>query len=288
MRLLLTGAHGFTGRHLAQAAEKTGYQVIALEGDLQDESAMSEQVLRARPTHVLHLAGISHVTSGVPQDYYQINLLASLALLKSLEALPEAPQKVILASSANIYGNNNHSPISEGEAPSPISHYAMSKLAMEYMSRPFLDKLPIVITRPFNYTGVGHGSNFVIPKIVEHLKQKTTSIELGNLEVLREYNDVRDICQMYLRLLELGHAGATYNMATGRTHSLGAIIDILQNLCGYEITVKSNPQFMRANEIHLLAGDGELLERCIGHIHLHSLEQTLKWMLESTGELAAN
>jgi len=281
MRLLLTGAHGFTGRHFAQAAEKTGYQVIALEGDLQDESAMSEQVLRARPTHVLHLAGISHVTSGVPQDYYQINLLASLALLKALEALPEAPQKVILASSANIYGNNAHSPIGEQETPAPISHYAMSKLAMEYLSRPFLEKLPIVITRPFNYTGVGHGENFVVPKIVDHFARQSPSIELGNTQVLREYNDVRDISQIYLRLLKLGQVGETYNLASGIVHSLDEVIAILERLSGHALQVKTNPQFIRANEIHLLAGDGSKLERCIGSMPLHSLEQTLKWMLDS-------
>jgi nucleoside-diphosphate-sugar epimerase len=281
MRLLLTGAQGFTGRHLAHAAKLSGYEVFPLEANLQDEQQVRDQVKRINPTHVIHLAGISHVTAGDPQGYYAVNLFGSLTLLDALTFLPVAPQKVILASSANIYGNNDHSPIVESEAPSPISHYAMSKLAMEYMSRPFCEKLPIVITRPFNYTGVGHASNFVIPKIVDHFKQKASSIELGNLEVLREYNDVRDICQMYLRLLELGQARLTYNLATGKTHSLGAVISMLQDLCGFEIAVKSNPQFMRANEIHLLAGDGGLLERCIGHIHLHSLEQTLKWMLES-------
>ena len=286
MRLLLTGTQGFTGKHLAAAAKQAGYEVFAMEANLQDEPQVLEQVARISPTHVIHLAGISHVTAGDPQAYYKVNLFGSLTLLDALAALSIAPQKVILASSANVYGNNNHSPISECEAPSPISHYAMSKLAMEYMSRPYLDKLPIVITRPFNYTGVGHASNFVIPKIVAHFKQKATGIELGNLEVLREYNDVRDICQMYLRLLGLGQSGLTYNLATGRTHSLGEVIDILQNLCGYEIVVKSNPQFMRANEINLLAGDGGLLESCIGHINLHSLEETLKWMFESTGEIS--
>ena len=91
---------------------------------------------------------------------------------------------------------------------------------------------------------------------------------------------------MYLGLLELGQPGLTYNLATGRTHSLGAVIGILQNLCGYEIAVKSNPQFMRANEIHLLAGNGGLLESCIGHVNLHSLEETLRWMIESHGEFS--
>jgi len=285
MRLLLTGAQGFTGKHLANAAKLAGFEVFALEANLQDGQQVREQVVQIKPTHVIHLAGISHLTASDPQIYYQVNLLGSLSLLDALAALPIAPKKVILASSSNVYGNNTNSPVTEAEAPSPIGHYAMSKLAMEYMSRPVMEKLSIVIVRPFNYTGVGHASNFVIPKIVDHFKRQATSIELGNLEVLREYNDVRDICIMYLRLLKLGQPGLTYNLATGRTYSLDTVIGLLQNICGYKITVKSNPQFMRANEIHLLAGDGALLQECIGLIALHPLEETLRWMLEFQGEL---
>ena len=281
MRLLLTGAQGFTGRYLQDAAVNSGYEVSALSGDLQDAELVREQVQAFCPTHVIHLAGISHVTAGKAQDYYGVNLLGSLNLLEALAPLQQTLQKVILASSANIYGNNDHSPINESESPSPISHYAMSKLAMEYMSRPFLDKLPIVISRPFNYTGVGHGRNFVIPKIVDHFARRASHIELGNTAVLREYNDVRDICQMYLRLLKLGESGNTYNLATGRAYSLTQVIELLQDICGYQITVKNNPQFMRANEIHLLAGDGTKLEKCIGSLPLRTLWETLQWMVDA-------
>jgi GDP-6-deoxy-D-talose 4-dehydrogenase len=280
MRLLLTGAQGFTGQHLSDVAIKAGYEVSALSGDLQDAASVHQQVQAICPTHVIHLAGISHVTAGQAQAYYGVNLLGSLTLLEALCQLPNSPQKVILASSANIYGNNDHSPIAEIEPPSPVSHYAVSKLAMEYMSRPFLDQLPILISRPFNYTGVGHAANFVIPKIVDHFARRATRIELGNTAVLREYNDVRDICQMYLRLLDLGQAGGTYNLATGRAYSLMQVIELMQDLCGYQIEVMNNPQFMRANEIDLLAGDGSKLTKCIGSLELHSLEETLEWMLE--------
>ena len=288
MRLLLTGAQGFTGKHLATAAKHAGYEVFALEANLLDKSQLRDEVLRNNPTHVIHLAGISHLTANDPQIYYKVNLMGSLSLLEALQALSNLPQKVILASSSNVYGHNINTPISEHEAPSPIGHYAMSKLAMEYMSRPYSDRLPIVITRPFNYTGVGHASNFVIPKIVDHFKQKASSIELGNLEVLREYNDVRDICQFYLRLLLLGQSGETYNLATCRTYSLGDILSTMERLTRHSMSVKLNPRFIRANEIHLLDGDPAKLENCIGKLNLHSLEQTLNWMLESTGELAAN
>lgn len=278
MRLLLTGAQGFTGEHMAAAARAAGYEVFGLEANLQDASSVHEQVAQISPSHAIHLAGISHVTAGNPQDYYQVNLLGSLTLLEALAALPTSPQKVILASSANVYGNNDHSPIAETELPSPISHYAMSKLAMEYMSQPFADRLPIVITRPFNYTGVGHAKNFIIPKIVEHFAKKATVIELGNIEVFREYNDVRDVCQVYLKLLANGVPSQTYNLASGRSYSLHQVIDALENISGHSMQVTVNPQFVRANEIFRLSGDPHKLESCIKTIAWRPLEDTLAWM----------
>jgi nucleoside-diphosphate-sugar epimerase len=281
MRLLLTGADGFTGIHLTDAARLAGYEVFSLKGDLQDETAVRQQVLELMPTHVIHLAGISHVTAEDELAYYGVNLLGSLNLLKALVDLSAAPSKVILASTSNVYGNNTHSPIAETATPSPVSHYAMSKLAMEYMSQPFLSRLPIVITRPFNYTGIGHAAHFVIPKIVEHFRCKAKAIELGDITVLREYNDVRDICQMYLKLLALGESGKTYNLATAREYSLKQVIGLLEVISGHVIDVIVNPQFIRANEIARLCGDAHLLEQCIGQQNLHSLKDTLQWMLES-------
>ena len=279
MRLLLTGADGFTGMHLTDAARLAGYEVVSLKGDLQDEAAVRQQVLELAPTHVIHLAGVSHVTAKDELTYYGVNLLGSLNLLKALADLNTAPHKVILASTSNVYGNNPHSPIAETASPNPISHYAMSKLAMEYMSAPFSDLLPIVITRPFNYTGVGHAEHFVIPKIVDHFRRKAKMIELGDVTVLREYNDVRDICQMYLRLLDLGEGGTTYNLATAREYCLKEVIGLLEKISGHALDIIINPQFIRANEIARLCGDANLLDQCIGYLPLHSLEDTLSWML---------
>lgn len=281
MRLLLTGADGFTGVHLTSAATESGYAVFSLKGDLQDRESVSEQVKDIQPTHVIHLAGISHVTGEDALAYYGVNLLGSLNLLQAIAKLKQVPKKVILASSANVYGNNPNSPISEQEPPAPVSHYAMSKLSMEYMSAPFLDRLPIVIARPFNYTGVGHADYFVIPKIVDHFKRKAKMIELGDVTVLREYNDVRDICQMYLKLLELGQVGQTYNLASGQTHSLKEVIGVLEKIAAHKMEVIINPQFLRENEIARLCGDVSVLERCIGRLHLHSLKDTLNWMLQA-------
>jgi nucleoside-diphosphate-sugar epimerase len=183
-----------------------------------------------------------------------------------------------LASTPNIYGNNPNSPISEQALPAPVSHYGMSKLAMEYLYRPFLEQFPIVIVRPFNYTGVGHDSRFVIPKIVECFRAKRDVVELGNIDVLREYNDVRDVCDIYLKLLKLGKSGQAYNLASGRSHSLREVISLLGEIAGHDIEVVKSPQFMRANEIFQLTGDATRLQECIGPVSWRSLKETLHWM----------
>lgn len=281
MRLLLTGADGFTGLHLTQAAIKAGYEVIPFVGDLKNATDVHAQVRDAAPTHVIHLAAISHVMHENQQSFYDVNTIGSMTLLGALATLPRAPEKVILASSANVYGNCLHSPIEESESPAPVNHYAMSKLAMELLARTYLPKLPIVITRPFNYTGVGHHSSFVIPKIIAHIRAKASTIELGNIDVFREYNDVRDVCACYLGLLAAGQPGHTYNIASGRTKSLREVIACLELMAQTHMNVEINPQFVRPNEIAHLAGSGKRLEECIGSIQWRPLDETLRWMLDA-------
>ena len=281
MRLLLTGEDGFTGIHLTQAARQAGFAVFSLQAPLEDRKALQACVNEVQPTHVIHLAAISHVTHDDNLAYYQTNLLGSLDLLEALSHLSTPPQKVILASSANVYGNTEQSPILESQTPAPVNHYAMSKLAVELLARNFHARLPIVTTRPFNYTGIGHGAHFVIPKIVDHFARKASVIELGNVDVYREYNDVRDISNLYLALLTHGLAGKTYNLASGRTHSLRQVIAQLETMTGHSMAIEVNPQFVRSNEIVTLCGSSAFLEQAIGKIKWRPLEETLQWMLKA-------
>ena len=285
MRLLLTGAEGFTGRHLTQAARAAGYEVVALRSDLTDAPAVAAEVAAIAPTHVAHLAAISAVTHADELAFYQVNLFGSLNLLQALAALPVAPQKVLLASSANVYGNQGGEPIAETVCPKPINHYAMSKLAMEHMAANFLDRLPIVITRPFNYTGVGHDLRFVIPKIVDHFVRKAPVIELGNLDVYREYNDVRQVCEVYLKLLALGVPGEVYNVCSGKAVSLREVLTQMTQISSWQPEVQVNPAFVRANDIHTLTGSPEKLSATVGRLSAGDLQCLLAWMYET--ELAS-
>ena len=279
MRLLLTGANGFTGIHLANAARIAGYEVFPLQADLTDANALLAEVIRIAPTHVIHLAGISAVTHTDEREFYAVNLFGTLNLLNALSDSKIKIQKIILASSANVYGNAKSTPISEDFCPAPVNHYAMSKLAMEYMARQHLANLPIIFTRPFNYTGVGHDVRFVIPKIIEHFKANASVIELGNITVQREYNDVRNVSEIYLALLKHGQVGELFNICSGRTVSLNQVLQSLHQLTGCEMEVKVNPSFIRKNEIETLAGSPGKLENCIGKIDWIPLEDTLSWML---------
>jgi nucleoside-diphosphate-sugar epimerase len=280
MKILLTGAAGFTGRFFKSVAEAAGHQVLALQANLTDQGAVFAEVLRLAPDAVVHLAAISFVGHADDTAFYGVNVVGTMNLLAALSALPMKPSKVLLASSANVYGNCDASPITEDQPVAPVNHYAMSKLAMECMARTYLDQLPIVITRPFNYTGPGQASNFLIPKLVSHFAKRSSIIELGNLHVEREFNDVRMLAETNLSLLVHGVAGEVYNVCSGQPFTLKHVIETLSLMTDHHMDVQVNPTYVRANEVHRLCGDPHKLRACTGPMYLYSLQETLQWMLD--------
>ena len=279
--ILLSGAQGFTGEHLTRAASEKGYSVHALQSNVCARDELQAEIEGRRFDYVVHLAAISAVTHDDELALYRVNVFGTLNLLAALSALETAPEKVILASSANIYGNTRASPISEATPPAPVNHYAMSKLAMEHMSVGYAQELPLVTTRPFNYTGVGHDDRFIVPKLVRHFAERRATIELGNIDVRREFNDVRSVCAAYLGLAKTGAPGEAYNICSGRVHSLVEVIDRLTELTGHRIDVRVNPKFVRQNEVQTLCGDAGKLQACVGDLEHPPLEETLRWMLSS-------
>lgn len=279
MKLLVTGANGFTGLHFVPKAQFAGYEVHALCADLTDTEALKAEVIAVNPELVVHLAAISFVGHADISAFYNVNVIGTLNLLDALVSLPLAPKRVLLASSANVYGNCERSPIAETQPPAPVNHYAMSKLAMEYLARTYLDRLPLFFVRPFNYVGVGQAESFVIPKLVKHFANKAKTVELGNLNVEREFNDVRFVCYAYLRLLEVAEVGEVYNICSGQPVTLNAVIALLTEMTGHSINVKVNPAFVRANEVHRLCGAPDKLLSAVGGTHQPLLKETLEFML---------
>jgi len=286
--VLITGHSGFTGRYLARLLEDKGLEVVGLdreaEGknavacDLTDQDAVYRVVREIQPDYVVHLAALSFVGHPDKEAFYRVNVLGTLNLLQALGSLDASPRKVLVAGSANVYGANACEVIDEDICPAPVNHYACSKLAMEHMVRTWFDRLPIVLTRPFNYTGVGQDEKFVIPKIANHFREGKKSIELGNMDVSRDFSDVRDVVRAYLALLESEVHSETFNICSGKAFSLRWIIDALQAIAGYEMRITVNPDFVRASEIPVLRGENDKLKRMTGFSPRFHLRETLQWI----------
>lgn len=284
-RVLVTGRDGFTGRYVAEELERAGYEVCGLNAhgrrvDLLDAAAVQAAVAGIRPWAVIHLAAIAFVAHGDVDSLYRTNIVGTRHLLAALAALPAAPSIVVLASSANVYGQaaGQIGKLDESVPAAPANDYAVSKLAMEYMARTWSDRLPLVFTRPFNYTGVGQDERFLIPKIVAHFRRGEGIIELGNLDVWREFMDVRTVAWTYRRLLETCGEGNTFNICTGNSHSLREVVAMMEDIAGHAIEVRVNPAFVRANEVRCLVGDPARLQRRIGPFPQRVLRETLHWM----------
>ena len=299
-RLLVTGADGFTGRYLTEAMASRGWAVHGLVhrtpdtpvagltqacvADLTDAQAVARVVEQVQPTHVAHLAAIAFVAHGDAEAMYRTNLVGTRHLMQALTTLTERPQSVLLASSANVYGNSTAGTIDEKVAPAPANDYAVSKLAMEHVAHLYADRLPSVVARPFNYTGVGQGLAFLLPKIVDHVRRRAEVIELGNIDVARDFSDVRMVVDAYSRLLETPAAvGGTFNVCSGKAYTLQEVLDLACDVAGHHMTVRVNPAFVRANEVKVLLGSRQKLEACIGPLQPYALRDTLAWMLAGQG-----
>lgn len=279
MKILLTGADGFTGRHFAKQAIDAGHQIVPLRADLTDQATLRTEVLDAQPDAVVHLAAIAFVGHADVGAFYAVNVVGTTNLLDALALLPTPPHRVLLASSANVYGNSDQSPLSETHPPAPANHYAMSKLAMEYMAKTYADRLNLVIIRPFNYTGRGQDVNFVIPKIAKHFVEKAAAISLGNLDVEREFNDIQLMCDAYLCIMEHGVPGETYNVCSGHTYTLREVIATFEQLTGHRMAIEVNPAFVRQNEVHRLCGNPDKLNALLSGCGIGLPERNLRDIL---------
>lgn len=297
-RALITGVEGFTGRYMAAELHRAGYEVVGLVHksltssatnsmfsyicDLSDAAGLVKVMEEVQPDIVVHLAAIAFVAHGDVEAIYRTNLIGVRNLLEALARCSKSPQAVLLASSANVYGNSTDGELDEGTPPAPANDYAVSKLAMEYMARLYADRLPIIIARPFNYTGVGQSESFLLPKIVNHIKRRALLIELGNLGVARDFSDVRMVVQYYRRLLETPEAiGGTFNVCSGRAYTLQDVLEMVRTTSGHDFEVRVNPAFVRANEVKMLRGNRSKLEAVVGTLPDIPLQETLQWMLEA-------
>lgn len=279
MLTLVTGIEGFTGRFVKAELVANGHDVVGLKSDLTDVKAVANEIIELQPEAVIHLAGLAFVAENNANAFYNVNLVGTRNLLDALVNHAPKLSSILVTSSANVYGNSTGGVLDENVVPNPSNDYAVSKLAMEYMARLWNKKLPLCIVRPFNYTGIGQNERFLIPKIVKHFLNKELIIELGNLDVWREFGDVRTVATVYRMLIENCPTGETLNVCTGQTYSLKEVISLCEKLTGHKVEISVNPEFVRENEVRELKGDNSKLIKQIENFPSYTFEETLSWML---------
>ncbi|WP_175933341.1 MULTISPECIES: GDP-mannose 4,6-dehydratase [unclassified Burkholderia] len=293
-KVLISGIGGFTGRYLARKLTESGHDVCGLVRrarddldwrthavDLLDRDQLIDVFEREQPDAVVHLAAIAFVAHNDVGAIYRTNIVGTRNLLDALTSSSCVPRSVLLASSANVYGNAGQELIDESIPPAPVNDYAVSKLSMEFVSQLWRERLPIVVVRPFNYTGVGQSVNFLLPKIVANFRARENVLELGNLDVIRDFSDVRTVVSKYEKLLDGTFSGETFNVCSGVGYSLRDILATMEELTDHRPEIRVNPNFVRANEVRKLIGNGSKLRNAIGELSSIPLRETLKWMLES-------
>jgi nucleoside-diphosphate-sugar epimerase len=281
MRVALTGATGFTGRFVNSALKKAGLTPVALQVDLRDKEAVDTVVDATDFDRVIHLAGFAFVNAADWASFYTINQLGTLNLLDAV-ARKKPGARCIIASSAQVYGPHAEGLITEDAPTNPTNHYALSKWAMERGAELWRDKLEIVTTRPFNYTGLGQNTQYLIPKIVEHFRRRADVIELGNIWVRRDFGDVRSVADAYVGLTLAAAVPPVVNIATGTVSSIGNILEQLTTLSGHHIDVQVNPAFVRKGDVEVLGGSAKILSENLPDWQPALLGDTLAWMYNAS------
>ena len=274
-KVFITGISGFTGKHFEKHLLGLGYDVYGTTldktnlpsnhfyCDITKKNEIHKLLKNLNPDYIIHLAAISFVASKNISRIYEVNCLGTLNLLSSIKDLHFEVKKILIVSSAAVYGNVN-SLLKETDTPKPNTHYGMSKYCMENICKMYFEDVNILIVRPFNYTGIGQEDKFIIPKIIRHFKDKKEIIELGNIDVYREFNSVDFVINVYWLLMQSFASSEIVNACSSDTYSIMDALSIMNKIAGYEIKVKINQKFMRSNEMKILRGSNFKLNKIIG------------------------
>ncbi|MEM9704523.1 MAG: NAD-dependent epimerase/dehydratase family protein [Pseudomonadota bacterium] len=300
-RAIVTGAAGFTGPYLCAELIRRGYEVNAIVHkshgaltdvathavDLNDADAMQNLLRDVDPTHIFHLAGISFAAHGDLSELYSVNVILAEKLLQAAQKVCGRLEKLVLPSSATVYGAPGEKRCVETDPLQPVDHYGGSKAALECIARGYFSALPIVVIRPFNYAGVGQNDRFLLPKIVGRFAEGARQIELGNLEVTRDFSDVRDVVIDYVDLAEASISGDVVNICSGDGATIATILGHLERISGFSVDVQVNRNFVRARDIPFLVGDPSHLREICGTRERIALPETLTWMYEAMARAIA-
>jgi len=287
-RVLITGASGFAGRHLARACADAGEDVLDLSRssglgvDLLDPTAARAAVSDAAPHVVYHLAARAHVGESwrEPEGYLRDNVAMTLNLLEAVR--DEAPAAtVVVAASSELYGPPDRLPVDESAPLRPQNPYAVSKAAADLLAGFFADAhgLRIVRARAFNHGGPGQEPIYAIASFARQVAagleagEERVRVVTGNPDARRDYTDVRDVVRAYRALAEA--EPGVYNVCSGRPASAAELLGVLGHVAGVEIDHIVDPGLRRANEVMEVRGSYARLRAATGWEPEIPLERTL-------------
>jgi GDP-4-dehydro-6-deoxy-D-mannose reductase len=288
VRVFVTGALGFVGRHLVPHLRGRGHEVVATdrELDVADAAAVAEFVARTAPNAIVHLAGVSSFGAARqdPGLAFRVNFLGAHALLEAVAA--QAPRaRVLLVGSGETYGPAapGAPPFTEDAPLRPGSPYSRTKAAADLLGASYLERgLDVLQVRPFNHTGAGQSDVFVAPSFARQIVEierglRADTLEVGNLDSVRDFLDVSDVVEAYALLCEPTIPAAAYNVASGRGVSAG---DLLRGLCaraGLSPRIRVDPSRFRPTDQSL--GDASRLRAASGWAPTVPLDTTLDRLL---------
>ena len=292
-KLLVTGLNGFVGCHLQALIESMPdgpWQLLASKPhDLLDCASLDTWLQEECPDAVIHLAGQTFVPEAFrdPAQTIKVNLLGTLNLLQALKRRGFSGT-FLYVSSGDVYGQVDevNLPINERLAPRPRNPYAVSKAAAELLCQQWSYSEPwrIIVARPFNHIGPGQGEAFVIPSMARQLIRvrqglQANQLEVGDVDVTRDFLDVRDVLHAYLALLEHGRNGEVYNVCSGVEQRVRDLIAQLATLAGVEVELVQDASRLRLSEQRRVVGCSKKLQKETGWKPSVSITETLQSVL---------
>ncbi len=293
MRVLITGASGFAGRHVVAAAVAAGHEAIGLGGphdappalDLLDAAGVARAVAGAAPDAVIHLAGQAFVPPSIadPLATLAANATGTANVLEAVRAAGR-PIRALVVSSAEVYGKQRpeRMPLDESVPVRPGNPYAASKVAAETYAEVWgrIYGLDVVVARPFNHIGPGQDARFVVPSFARQLAEiaagASPRLAVGNLSAERDFLDVRDVAGAYLALLANGRSGSVYNVCSGHAVAIQEVLRQLITIARVPVEVREDPERLRPSDIPLLCGDATKLRAETGWAPAFSLAASLR------------
>ncbi|WP_263147297.1 GDP-mannose 4,6-dehydratase [Pseudomonas sp. RIT-PI-AD] len=291
--LFVTGLTGFVGRSLQRFLDEDdrGWRLIDAQAryDLLQPDSLDAALGETCPDAVIHLAGQTFVPESFrdPARTLEINLLGTLNLLQALKRRGFAGTFLYI-SSGDVYGKveEDQLPVREEQIPCPRNPYGVSKVAAELLCRQWSYAEPwrIMVARPFNHIGAGQGESFVIPSVAQQIARmrlglQAPRLEVGDIDVSRDFLDVRDVLGAYFALLERGENGGIYNICSGREYIIRDLIQRMAALSGVDLEIVQDPARMRRAEQRRVCGSFERLHDVTGWQPTLSIEETLKAVL---------